>query len=142
MSCTFCDIAAGNSPASIFYEDEVALGFLSIEPINLGHVLVIPKRHTVSLSDLNEATGRHIWTIAQRTGNVLRRSGVRCEGINIFLADGAAAFQEVFHLHIHVFPRYAGDSFTLDADWTLKPRRSELDRIAEQMRSAYRNLHG
>ncbi|MEW6216058.1 MAG: HIT family protein [Candidatus Bipolaricaulota bacterium] len=138
--CVFCRIVAGECPASVVYEDDVVLAFLDIRPVNPGHAMVIPKRHVASLADLDEATGRHLWTIAQRTTAALRRSGVKCEGVNLFLADGEAAFQEVRHVHLHVFPRYRGDPFKLIADWSARPPREDLDRIAAQIRTAYEQL--
>ena len=85
---------------------------------------------------------QHLWTVAQRTAAAIRQSGVKCEGINLFLADGEAAIQEVFHVHMHVFPRYEGDSFKLVADWGAKPARDELDPVADQIRQAYDRLWG
>ncbi|GEM_PF-1486320 len=114
--CVFCQIVGGASPASVFYQDDVVLGFMDIRPVNPGHALIIPKVHAAHLADLDEATGRHLWTITQRAAAVIRESGVRCDGINLFLADGEAAFQEVFHVHMHVLPRYPGDAFRLVAD--------------------------
>ena len=138
--CVFCRIVTGESPVSVVYEDDAVLAFLDIRPVNPGHAMVIPKRHAASLAELDEETGRHLWTIAQRTAAALRRSGLRCEGVNLFLADREAAFQEVRHVHLHVFPRYKGDPFKLDADWSAKPPREELDRIAAQIRTVYAQL--
>ncbi len=138
--CIFCQIIAGKSPASIFYEDNLVLGFMDLSPVTPGHAMIIPKEHAPYLADLDEETGRHIWTIAQRTAAAIRESGVKCEGINLFLADGEAAFQEIFHLHLHVFPRYKGDPFKLVADWDFKPSRDELDRVARDIKSAYDHL--
>ncbi len=135
--CVFCQIIAGESPGSIFYEDEVVIGLMTIGPITRGHAMIIPKKHTADLSELDEGTGRHIWTIAQRTSAAIRESGVRCEGVNLFLADGMAAFQDVFHVHLHVIPRYAGDSFKIIADWEEKPEREELDQVSQQIKTAY-----
>lgn len=135
--CVFCQIIAGESPASIFYEDEVVFGLMTIGPVTQGHAMVIPKKHAANLSELDEATGRHLWTIAQRTSAAIRESGVKCEGINLFLADGKAAFQEVFHVHLHVIPRYAGDPFKIVAGWEVKPEREELDQVAQQIKIAY-----
>jgi histidine triad (HIT) family protein len=139
-ACVSCEIVAGRSPVSAFYEDDRVLGFMTIGPVTEGHGMVMPKRHAPYLADLDEDTGRHLWTITQRVAAAIRASGVRCEGINVFLADGEAAFQEIPHLHIHVFPRYRGDQFKLVADWDRKPPRSELDRVAAQIRSAYEQL--
>ncbi len=138
--CRFCEIVAGRSPVSTFYEDEVVLGFMTLGPVTEGHAMVIPKEHAAYLADLDEETGRHLWTVTQRTAAAIRECGVQCEGINLFLADGEAAFQEIFHVHMHVFPRYRGDSFKLVADWDNKPPREELDRIAAQIQIAYNRL--
>jgi histidine triad (HIT) family protein len=138
--CIFCEIIAGRSPVSAFYEDDVVLGFMTIGPVTEGHAMVVPKQHVAYLAELDEAVGRHIWTVTQRAAAAIRESGVRCEGINLFLADGAAAAQEIFHVHLHVFPRYRGDPFKLVADWDNKPPRAELDRVAAQIRRAYDTL--
>ena len=134
--CIFCDIIAGNLPASLVYEDDLAIAFMDINPVNTGHVLVIPKQHYTYLSDMDEATGGHLFKIAMRVQNAIRLSGLKCEGINLFLADGEAAFQEVFHVHLHVFPRFKGDPFKIDADWSVHPPRQELDEVAGRIREA------
>src|SRR5438309_1220243 len=100
--CIFCDIVNRQTPASIVHEDDLSLAFLTIGPINPGHLLVVPTRHLPSLADLDEDAGAHLFRIAMRTAAALRNSGLPAEGINPFLADGAAAFQDVFHLHLHV----------------------------------------
>ena len=135
--CIFCEIVAGRSPVSAFYEDEWVLGLMTLGPVTEGHAMVIPKQHATYLADMDEQTGRHLWSVAQRAAAAIRASGVRCEGVNLFLADGAAAFQHVFHVHLHVFPRYAGDTFMLTADWSNRPPREELDRVARELRAAY-----
>ena len=140
--CIFCKIVRGESPVSKFYEDEVVLGLMTIGPVTEGHAMLIPKRHAAYLAEMDERTGRHLWTVTQRTAAAIRESGVKCEGVNLFLADGAAAAQEVFHVHMHVFPRYKGDSFGLVADWENKPPREELDRVAGQISVAYAQLWG
>ncbi|MEA2576305.1 MAG: histidine triad family protein [Chloroflexia bacterium] len=132
--CIFCDIVAGNQPASLVYEDAVAVAFMDIQPVNTGHVLVIPREHFAFLSDMDEETGAHLFKVAMRVQEAIRRSGVRCEGINLFLADGEAAFQEVFHVHLHVFPRYKGDGFKLEEDSSHDPARVELDEVAGRIR--------
>lgn len=132
--CIFCRIAARESPASLVYEDPETLAFLDVNPVNPGHLLVIPKRHVVGLEDLEEGLGGRLFQTAQRLARALRQSGLRCQGVNLFLADGAEAFQEVFHLHLHVIPRFAGDSFRLEADWGVRPPRAELDAVARSIR--------
>src|SRR5829696_4475968 len=134
FDCIFCAIAAGSAPVSIVYDDAELLAFMDIRPVTPGHLLVIPKRHAPFLADLDEATGARMFTVAMRLAQAVRASGLRCEGINLFLADGEAAFQEVFHTHLHVFPRFAGDTFRIDADWSVTPSRTELDDFAAQVR--------
>jgi histidine triad (HIT) family protein len=138
--CIFCRIVAGDSPVSTFYEDDLVLGLMTIGPVTTGHAMVIPKQHVAYLADLDEETGRHLWTVIHRTAAAVRASGVRCEGVNLFLADGAAAAQEVFHVHMHVFPRYVGDPFRIEADWDIKPSREELDQVAARIGAAYTRL--
>jgi histidine triad (HIT) family protein len=134
--CVFCDIVADRVPASAIHADDLSLAIMTLGPVNPGHVLILPKRHAVALADLDEATGAHLFTVAMRVAAAIRRSGLRCEGINLFLADGAAAGQEVDHVHLHVFPRFVGDPFVLDADWSRKPSREELDETARRIRAA------
>jgi histidine triad (HIT) family protein len=138
--CVFCQIIAGESPASIFYEDDIVVGLMTISPVTTGHAMIIPKQHASSLADMDEKTGQHLWTITQRTAAAIRKSGVKCEGINLFLADGEVAFQEIFHVHMHVFPRFEGDQFTLVADWSQKPSRGELDQVAQRIELTYDGL--
>ena len=136
--CIFCDILAGKLPSSPVYQDDVCTAFMDIQPVNPGHVLVIPNRHAASLAELDEETGAQMFRVAQRLAQALRRSGIKCEGVNFFLADGAAAFQEVFHVHLHVFPRYPGDGFGLKfgPSYTHKPDREALDAAALQIKAA------
>ncbi|MDQ3927585.1 MAG: HIT family protein [Chloroflexota bacterium] len=137
--CIFCDIVAGKLPSSMVYEDDVAVAFMDIRPVNMGHVLVIPREHFIYLSDMDEQTGAHLFRVAMRVQEAIRRSGIRCEGINLFLADGEAAFQEVFHVHLHVFPRFKGDPFKIVSEWGIFPPREELDEVAGRIREMMSN---
>jgi len=134
--CTFCQILSGKLPSSIVYKDEWCTALMDIQPINPGHVLVIPNSHATYLADLDEETGAHLFRIAQRIAAALRLSGIKFEGANLFLADGEAAGQEVFHVHLHVIPRFKGDGFGLKfgPGYGMKPERSELDALAEQIK--------
>ncbi|WP_405541435.1 HIT family protein [Streptomyces phaeochromogenes] len=131
--CIFCAIARGQADASIVHEDESVIAFMDLQPVTPGHLLVIPKAHAVGLEDLQEDVGVQVWKVAHQLGRALRRSGLRCEGVNLFLADGEAAFQEVFHVHLHVFPRFKGDPFRIDADWRVQER-DQLDMTAAAVR--------
>jgi len=138
--CVFCRIIKGIAPASIIYADGKVAAIMDIQPVNPGHVLIIPKAHAAQLSKLDEETGAHMFKIAMRIAKALRHSSIKCEGIDLFLADGEAAFQEVFHVHLHVIPRFNGDGFEIKIgpNYGLKPDRKELDRIAEKIREAMR----
>jgi len=135
LSCVFCDIVVGSAEASIAHEDERLLAFCDLNPVNPGHLLVIPKVHGAGLADLEESDGQLMFTVAQRLAAAIRRSGVRCEGVNLFLADGEAAGQEVFHVHLHVFPRYRGDRFRLSSGQR-RATRTALDDMARRVREA------
>jgi histidine triad (HIT) family protein len=139
--CVFCDLVVGEGEASVAYEDEVLVALMDLNPVNPGHVLLVPRHHAATMSDLDEETGAHVFRIAMRMQQAVRRSGVRCEGVNLFVADGEAAFQDVFHFHLHVIPRFAGDPFKIDADWKEAPR-LELDRVAADIRTSYEELWG
>jgi histidine triad (HIT) family protein len=139
-NCVFCKIVAGELPASKVYEDDLLLGLMTIGPVTPGHAMVVPKRHVPYLVDLDPEVGGHLFRVTQKLAQAIRESGLRCEGINLFLADGEAAFQEIFHLHLHVFPRYEGDPFELVADWDVHPPREELDENASLIRAAFEKL--
>ena len=138
--CVFCAIVRHEAPGSWIYEDDRLAVIMTIGPVTPGHAMVLPKPHLPLLADLSEDDARHLFAVTQRTAAAIRASGLECEGINLFLADGEAAFQEIPHLHMHVFPRFAGDPFKLVADWDVKPPRAELDVHAALIREAYERL--
>lgn len=134
--CVFCSILSGQEPASFVFRDARCCAFMDIRPVNPGHVLVIPVRHASNLAELDEETGGYLFRVAQRVAGALRGIGLRCEGVNLFLADGAVAGQEVFHVHLHVIPRYQGDGFgfRFGPGYGRNPARAELDAAAQQIR--------
>jgi len=138
--CIICKLLSGELEVSMVFQDDCCSAFMDIQPVNPGHVLVVPNRHAPDLASLGEEEGAQIFRIGQRLATVLRSGIVRCEGVNFFLADGEAAGQEVFHVHLHVFPRYVGDGFrlVLPSTYTQKPERKELDALAEKIRSTLR----
>jgi histidine triad (HIT) family protein len=133
--CVFCAIVDDRAPASVVYEDEEAIAFLDINPVTPGHLLVVPRAHLPMLADLDDDLAGHLFNVAKRLAAALRASDVRADGINLFYADGKAALQEIFHAHLHVIPRYAGDGFVIDANWGTPPSRDELDEIAAIVKS-------
>ncbi len=111
--CLFCKIVAGEIPSTAVLKDEHCYAFMDIRPINPGHVLVIPVRHAANLAELDAGSGAEMFKSAQKIAAAVRASGLDCEGINLHLADGPVAGQEVFHVHLHVIPRFSGDGFGL-----------------------------
>lgn len=137
-ACVFCKIVRRELPASVLAEDERSLAFLDIRPINPGHFLVVPKDHAARLADLPPGAGGRLFEMARDLVAGLYRSGVKCEGVNFHLADGEVAGQEIFHVHLHVYPRYAGDGVGLRMGprYGTMPKREELDRLAASIRAA------
>jgi diadenosine tetraphosphate (Ap4A) HIT family hydrolase len=137
VPCVFCQIIRGEAPASQVYRDDTVVAFLDIHPVNPGHVLVVPRRHAAHLADLDEKTGERIFCVAMRLARALRNADLRCEGVNFWLADGAPAGQEIFHVHLHVFPRFGGDGFgfRFPPDYGRRDRH-ELDAVASEIRRA------
>jgi histidine triad (HIT) family protein len=136
--CVFCRIVKGELPCSLIYEDDKVIVFPSLEPVNPGHVLIVPKVHAAYLNDLEEETAAHIMKIAKRVSAAIRKSGLKCNGINIFAADGEDAGQEVFHFHLHVYPRYKDDGFGFKYDKAthfIRISRTGMEETAKEIRS-------
>lgn len=123
MDCIFCAILARDAPGFILWEDEHVFVILSLE----GHPLIIPRRHFASLDDLDEESGAAMMRAAKKVTLALRNE-MSCEGVNLVLSDGAAAGQDVFHLHLHVKPRWIGDDVVLhwDTSTASNTKRSSL----------------
>jgi histidine triad (HIT) family protein len=131
MSCVFCEIVAGNAPAVRVYEDDDYLGFLDIRPFTRGHTLVIPKQHSVDLTDTPAPLLAGLLTVGQRIAQATRASGLGATGNNIAINDGMSAFQSVFHIHLHVVPRRDGDKLSFAKGMLLRrdPDRESTGRI-------------
>ncbi len=107
----FARILRGELPSTRIYEDDRCVVILDIAPVNPGHLLVIPKTPAQLVTELDEATTAHLFVVGARVSKAVRAASPRCEGVNFWVADGAAAGQEVPHVHLHVIPRFAGDGF-------------------------------
>ena len=134
MSCVFCAIVAGEAPAIRIYEDDDYLAILDIRPIVRGHTLVIPKKHTVDLTDTPADTIADLVRIGQRIGKAARASELEADGNNIAINDGKAAFQSVFHIHLHVAPRKSGDKLSFVKGLVVRrdPEREATGRILRE----------
>ncbi len=136
-ACVFCKILDGTYPISQVYGDELCVGLMTTGPVNAGHTMVIPREHLPYLADVSPALAGHIFAVGQKIAAAIRASGLPCDGVNMFVADGEAAHQEVFHFHLHVYPRVDGDGFGFKYDdrHFQEPPREELDRIAALIRA-------
>lgn len=137
--CIFCAIVAGSAPSAQVYEDDTVLAFMDIRPFSEGHTLVIPKAHASGLDALDPALGGTVFRTAQRIALALRRSDLPVDGVNLMLADGAAAMQTVFHVHIHAVPRRNGDKLSI-ASRALVRRSGDLEKSAAQVRAGLARL--
>jgi len=108
-SCIFCKIAAGELAATVLYEDALLMAIKDAFPATEGHALIIPKAHAENLHDLPEATAAAILPLAQKMARQMQ-AALNPAGINILQNNGKAAGQVVFHYHLHIIPRYDGDS--------------------------------
>ena len=110
--CIFCKIVAGELPAAVVGSDERVLAFLDINPATRGHTLVIPRAHVEDIHEIDSEDLAAATALAQRiAGRVRERLGA--DGVNLLHSSGSAAWQTVFHFHIHVIPRYLGDPLRL-----------------------------
>jgi histidine triad (HIT) family protein len=123
--CIFCKILAGELPARIVDEDEATIAFMDIAPATRGHALVIPRNHSADLASIPAADLQAVALAAQRLGSRMRER-LGADGVNLLNACGAAAWQTVFHFHIHVIPRYNDDPLRLP--WVPSP--GDPDQIA------------
>ena len=113
--CVFCGIVAGDLPSYDLYEDDDVLAFLDANPIAPGHALVVPKAHRERLTDMDAAETAAVFDAARRLAGAIE-DALDPDGYNLFQANGEAAGQEVFHSHVHVLPREAGDGIRIGAE--------------------------
>jgi histidine triad (HIT) family protein len=130
--CIFCKVVAGELPSQIVDQDERTIAFMDISPATRGHLLVVPREHSRDLLEIDE---RDLEAVARMAQKMARRVHDRlgADGVNLLNARGSAAWQTVFHFHMHVIPRYSGDPLRLP--W--KPTPGDTDEIAsaaEQLR--------
>lgn len=107
-NCIFCAIVAGQAPATVVHEDAHTMAFMDINPATRGHVLVIPKRHARDLLDVGEEDALHVMRAVLRVAHAIDQA-LQPDGINLIQANRRAAFQSVYHFHVHVIPRWWGD---------------------------------
>ena len=113
-NCIFCKIANGEIPAATLYEDDAFRVILDLNPAALGHALILPKKHAANLMELPDETASKALVLAKKIAGKLQ-DGLHADGLNVVQNNGEAAGQTVFHFHVHLIPRYAGD--TVNVTW-------------------------
>jgi histidine triad (HIT) family protein len=123
--CLFCKIVAGEIPATVVAQDERTLAFMDINPATRGHALVIPRAHARDVHEIDPEDLKAVAATAQRVAaRAVQKLGA--DGVNLLQSSGPAAWQTVFHFHMHVIPRYAGDPLKLP--WVPAP--GDMDDVA------------
>ena len=130
--CVFCKIVAGQIPCTRVYEDEHTVAFMDLGHVNPGHTLVAVKKHAANLYELDEAQAAAVARATVKISKAIR-AAFQPEGLSVYQANGKPAGQTVFHYHVHLLPRHAGDGMELV--WPVKnPAREKLEAYAEKIR--------
>ncbi len=130
--CIFCKIANGEIPAATIYENSDLRVILDVAPANRGHALIIPKEHFKDIFDIDAVSAGKVFSLATEVARAMK-DVLHCDGLNIVQNNGAVAGQTVFHLHLHLIPRFEGDS--VHVGW--EPGSStpeELQTLAKEIR--------
>jgi histidine triad (HIT) family protein len=130
--CIFCKIVAKQAPSSLLYEDDVVMAFLDIRPLNMGHSLVIPKAHYVDIFETPDRELAEIHQASKKLAAAIKKA-THADGISIIQQNGAAAGQDIFHLHVHIVPRFAGQTLPRFSELKVVER-SLLDEMAQKIK--------
>ena len=133
--CIFCKIAKVEIPSATVYEDDDFRVIMDISPASEGHMIILPKEHAANVYDLSDATASKIYVLAKKLATALKDE-LDCDGINILQNNGEAAGQSVFHLHMHIIPRYYSDDISIR--WN--QGKSDTDSLAELAKSIGQRL--
>lgn len=132
--CIFCKIANGEIPANALYEDDLVKVIFDLSPASEGHVLILPKSHYDDVYPLDDDTAAHIFKVAVKIANAMKKS-LNIDGLNIVQNNGEAAGQTVFHFHMHIIPRYTDD--TVNIKWVPgKISEDEIEKLKNKIGAA------
>lgn len=131
-NCIFCKILAGDIPSTTVYEDESFKAILDVSPAARGHVIILPKNHAPNIFELPDEDASKIMIVAKKIASALK-AAYQCDGVNILQNNGEAAGQTVFHLHVHVIPRFEGD--TVDIGWVNGDMPEDPAAIADEIKA-------
>lgn len=132
--CIFCKIIDGTIPSVKVYEDEHVYAFMDITPLAKGHTLLIPKQHVKDLFEMPSEVAGHLYSVAPKIANAIK-TAFDPAGLNTLNNNGAAAYQTVFHYHLHFIPRYEQDGLKLVWE-PIKPEMTEVQQTAEAITAA------
>jgi len=130
--CIFCKIIAGELPAEVVDQDDHTVAFMDINPWTRGHALVIPRNHSRNLFEISDEDLAHVAATAKRLAQRMRER-LGCHGINLLNSSESAAWQTVFHFHMHVIPRYEDDPLRLPGA-PMQADQDELRAVGEELR--------
>lgn len=130
-SCIFCKIIQKQAPASIIYQDQSAIAFLDIRPLTMGHTLIIPKGHYTDIFDITKEAHCQMHNVAKHVAKAIK-AATKADGISIFQQNGKAAGQDIFHIHVHVVPRFEGQRLSSFSSLELVDR-DVLDKMAKKI---------
>lgn len=131
-NCIFCKILKGDIPSTVVYEDELFKAILDVNPAARGHVIILPKKHAPNIFELPEEETSKIMIVAKKIAGALKKA-YSCDGVNILQNNGEAAGQTVFHLHVHVIPRFKED--TVNIGWKPGDMPEDMAAIADEIRA-------
>jgi histidine triad (HIT) family protein len=132
--CIFCKIVAGEIPCVKVFEDDKALAFMDIAPLNKGHLLVIPKEHSGNILEIEPELYGHLATLLARIAKAVD-GAISPDGMNVMQLNGKAANQVVPHVHLHIVPRWTGDGLTI-SEWEPVPGDKEaISAVSEQIKA-------
>ena len=131
-NCIFCKILAGEIPSTAVYEDDDFKAILDVNPAARGHVIILPKNHAANIYELPDEDASKIMIVAKKIATAIEKA-YHCDGVNILQNYGEAAGQTVFHLHVHVIPRFKGD--TVNIGWKQGDMPEDLDAICKEIQA-------
>lgn len=132
--CIFCKILADEIPSTVVYEDDLFRAILDVNPAARGHVIILPKNHAANLFELPDEEASKILIVAKKIAKAVMET-YHCDGINILQNNGEASGQTVFHLHVHVIPRFEGDRDHINIGWKPGETPEDLQAIAEEIKA-------
>ena len=131
-NCIFCKILAGEIPSTAVYEDDDFKAILDVNPAARGHVIILPKNHAANIYELPDEDASKIMIVAKKIATAIEKA-YHCDGVNILQNNGEAAGQTVSHLHVHVIPRFKGD--TVNIGWKQGDMPEDLDAICKEIQA-------